>query len=121
LRIKFIKAAFALVLLISVTACERQEKFDTEKWLVKVDMDYPYRDLMIDDLVNNRQIKGLQYQELVKLLGEPQRNWQADSNQYYYQIVEDYGMDIDPVYTKNLMIQLQDSVVTEFKVQEWKK
>ncbi len=84
-------------------------------------MDYPHRDLMIDDLINNRQIKGLKYQELVKLLGEPQRNWQSDSNQYYYQIVEDYGMDIDPVYTKNLMIRLRDSVVCEIKLQEWKK
>lgn len=121
MRFNFIKIAFALAVLISGTACERQEKFDTEKWLVKVDMDYPHRDLMIEDLINNRQIKGLKYPELVKLLGEPERNWQADSNKYYYQIVEDYGMDIDPVYTKNLMIEMQDSVVTDFEVQEWKK
>jgi len=33
---------------------KKQEKFDKTKWAVKKDMDYPYRDKMLKDLVYNK-------------------------------------------------------------------
>jgi len=36
--------------------------------------------------------------------------------------VTDYGWDIDPVYTKDLVFKLnKDSIVVDYKINEWKK
>jgi hypothetical protein len=40
----------------------------------------------------------------------------------YYPIITDYGSDIDPIYTKSLVLYLnKDSIITHYKVEEWKK
>lgn len=80
---------------------------------------YPNRKYMLNDLLKNHQIKGLTYKQLIDSIGEPH----LDSGSYeaYYNIILDYGWDIDPVYSKNLILQLnRDSVVTGFEIKEWK-
>ena len=85
-------------------------------------MEYPYRRAMLKDLMTNYKLKGLSYKELVDLIGEPQKNLIGDSDEIYYPVFEDYGSDIDPVHTIDLAIKLnKDSVVTDFRVDEWKK
>jgi len=80
---------------------------------------YPKRKFMLNDLIENHQIKGLTYKQMVDSIGEP--NIDPGSYKAYYNIILNYGWDIDPVYTKDLVIQLdRDSVVTGFKVKEWK-
>ncbi|MFN8359967.1 MAG: hypothetical protein U0264_08620 [Candidatus Kapaibacterium sp.] len=76
---------------------------------------------MIDDLVENYQLKGKKYNNLVELLGEPQSN--LDSTlKIFYDIDIDYGYDIDPVYTKTLSIVFdKDTVVNSFEILVWKK
>ena len=84
-------------------------------------MTFPHRKYMIDDLVQNYQLKSKTYHELVELLGQPQSK--LDSTlQVFYDIDVDYGWDIDPVYTKTLSIVFdKDTIVKSFEVQEWKK
>lgn len=108
-------------LCIGLIACQPKLKFDKAKWDSKDDMQYPYREAMLDDLVKHHQLKGLTYKQLTRQVGEPAR-YDNDLNNPYYNIIIDYGWDIDPVYTKVLSIQLNsDSVVTGYKVEEWRK
>ena len=77
---------------------------------------------MLEDLLTNYKLKGLSYRELIDLIGEPIKNWNGENGEIFYPITTDYGYDIDPLYTKTLTFKLNtDSIVTEFKVVEWKK
>jgi hypothetical protein len=82
-------------------------------------MVFPYRNKMLKDLMTNYKLVGLQYKEVINLLGEP--NY-SESSSFAYQVIVDYGSDIDPVYTKNLDFDFnKDSIITVFKIAEWKK
>ena len=96
-----------------------QAKFDKVKWMTKDDIEFPFRNKMLKDLMTNYKLTGIKYSEVIKLLGEP--NF-SDSASFAYQVIEDYGRDIDPVYTKNLDFEFdKDSVITSYKIVEWKK
>jgi hypothetical protein len=96
-----------------------QIKFDKGKWLTKDDMEFPYRNKMLKDLTTHYKLVGLKYNEIINLFGEPNYH---DSNSVVYQVIEDYGSDIDPIYTKNLNFKFnKDSIITAFKIEEWKK
>jgi hypothetical protein len=119
-----VKRSFTVLSAICVclTACQPKLKFDRVKWNTKTDLQqYPYRDAMIEDLVKHHQLKGLTYKQLTTQIGEPAR-YDSDLDNPYYDVIVDYGSDIDPVYTKVLSIRLnEDSIVTGYKVREWKK
>ncbi|MDQ6762932.1 MAG: hypothetical protein M3015_09945 [Bacteroidota bacterium] len=96
-----------------------QTRFQKIKWMEKDDIEFPYRKKMLNDLITNYKLAGRKKDEIINLLGEP--NY-SDSNSFAYKIIEDYGFDIDPVYTKNLDFQFaEDSTITSFKIEEWKK
>ena len=110
------------VVIVTLFACRRKEKFDKRKWAEVADlMTFPNRKYMIDDLVKNYHLKGKTYHQLVELLGSPQS--QLDSTLHvYYDIDVDYGSDIDPIYTKIISFDFsKDSVVTNYEVQEWRR
>lgn len=110
-----------LIALIGLFSCKDfgQIKFDKSKWTAKDDMEFTYRNKMLKDLTTNYKLVGLNHSEIINLLGEP--NY-SDSISLAYQIIEDYGSDIDPVYTKNLDFEFdKDSIITTFKIVEWKK
>ena len=112
------------IAMLSIFGCRQltsKVPFDKEKWLEREDWYYPRRDEMIDDFMKNHKLKGLRYKQMVELLGEPQGTTQ-DSIGVYYQIVEDFGSDIDPFYTKNLLIEFNnDSIINKVTIEEWKK
>lgn len=106
------------MLILFLFSCNNN-KFDKIKWSTKNDMSYPFRNSMLKDLTTHHKLVGLKYDQLVNLLGRP--NFKDDTS-FAYIVVEDYGSDIDPVYTKILDFTLsKDSVVKSFKVDEWKK
>ena len=117
-----IKAHFIVFLLISLTtlfACNRTE-FNKEKWSGgRDDIGSPsiYRKQMLHDLVANHELIGLKYGELINQLGKSDR---MEDRKVYYNIIVEYGFDIDPVYTKDLVFNLSaDTVVKSFTVTEW--
>lgn len=113
----FTTAAF----LSSCSEDKKQIKFEQNKWNEQVDPLFPssYRPQMLKDLTTNYRLKGLKYSELIELLGVPDVK---DSNSLSYKIKVDYKQDIDPVYTKDLdFFFSKDSIITSFKVNEWKK
>jgi len=115
---------FPLYLITTVfffTSCNNEEKFSKVKWNERTDPAFPppYRNRMLKDLTSNYKLTGLKYSDIIELLGEPNFN---DSNSLAYKIKEDYGHDIDPVYSKNLDFTFsKDSMITAYKVVEWKK
>jgi hypothetical protein len=100
-------------------ACNQQMKFEKSKWRLKDDMEYPYRDEMIRDLTMNNKLTWMKYAQLNELLGEP--NF-SDTMSVTYKVLEEFGFDIDPVYSKNLTFFLSpDSTILSFEINEWKK
>jgi hypothetical protein len=76
---------------------------------------------MLKDLMNHHQLKGLTYKQLVDLIGEPEKYSDEEPNTATYNIVTDYGRDIDPVYIKNLEVKISsDSIVTDANINEIK-
>ena len=114
----FVITLFALL----VFSCNQDRKFDKSAWIEKGDLGiYPNRDRMLKDLVQNHQLIGLSYKQLVELLGEPENYSGAEPNVAYYNVLTHYGRDIDPVYIKNLQVKFNsDSIVTNVNIGEIK-
>ena len=113
---------FAVVICSFSTSCENQIKFDKAGWAKIEDLGiYPNRNKMLNDLTKNHKLKGLTYRQLVEEIGEPEKNVSESSNTLYYNIVTDYGHDIDPVYSKTLQLNFdKDSIIIDFKINETK-
>jgi len=122
-NMKAIKTIFFLFgICILLTACKNEIKFDKARWTTREDLGlYPNRDKMLNDLIQNQKLKGLSYNQLIDKIGEPEKNITGDNNSIYYDIVTDYGYDIDPVYIKTLEFKFDtDSIITDFKINEIK-
>ncbi|OYU78902.1 MAG: hypothetical protein CFE23_16475 [Flavobacterium sp. BFFFF1] len=114
------KTNYCLLIFFLIFLVSCKEKFEKSKWLFKSDMEYPYRNKIVDDLVENQKLKGLTYSKIIELLGTT--NGESEPGKLTYDIETDYGMDIDPVYNKYLEINFtKDSIVKSFKIVEWKK
>ena len=111
-----------LLLTLTLFSCKTQQKFDKAKWAEVADlMTFPNRKYMIDDLVKNYQLKGKKYREIVELLDKPQTSLDS-TMKIFYDIDVDYGWNIDPIYSKTLLISFdKDTVVKSFAVNVWEK
>ena len=91
-----------------------QEKFDKIKWAANDGKVYQYRNNMLNDLVYNQNLKGLKYDNVIDMLGQPDR---TDNGHLFYTIVKEYLANTDViVHSKSLVIKLaKDSTV------EWRK
>jgi hypothetical protein len=112
-----------LTFLTILTSCENQLKFDSGKWKEYEDLNsYPYRQLMLRDIVENNRLIGLSYQSIIDSLGQPQNYSDKKLNELWYMVTTKYGTDIDPVYAKYLVLTIDnDSTVTKVDINEWKK
>jgi hypothetical protein len=119
INLKFVNLIICMLLI----SCNSDIKFDKTGWNQKGDLNnYPNREKMLNDLMENHKIKGLKYSELVNLLGEPEIEKTSENITAYYNIATEYGLDIDPVYIKNLVISLSiDSTAQSCIVTNWKK
>lgn len=104
-------------------SCESQLTFDSKKWKAYRDLDqYPFRELMLRDIVENKRLIGLRYQSVVDSLGRPENCTDKKGEELWYPVTVDYGSDIDPVYTKHLTLTLNtDSTVESVEIREWRK
>ena len=56
------------------------------------------------------------------MIGLPDLKITGKNDTAYYDIITDYGHDIDPVYTKELIFRFDnDSLVIDYKIREWEK
>ena len=82
---------------------------------------YDNRESMVQDLMDNHLHKGMTYKELKELIGQPENYANMDANTIAYEIMVDYGWDIDPVESKTLYIELSpDSTVIAYRLKHRK-
>jgi len=113
-----IKIHFAL-LLLGCIACNNEEQaksnlvdrgieaeiqFDKSKWRYKEGLEYPYREQMLNDLVYNDTVRSLSKDEILDLLGQPER---VNDGHLYYMIAQK-RLRSWPLHTKSLVIKLSD-------------
>lgn len=120
LRVRcFLFIAFVTALLFQIS-CRNDIKFNKAGWNKYDEPAFPPpdRSKMLNDLIEHHKLKGLRYQELINLLGEPNV---SDSVGMQYDIEIKYGGNIDPEYVKGLYFTFsKDSVITNFQIKEWK-
>lgn len=114
---KFLSVTLRVFVLCILLSCN-QDKFGKAKWTYTNDPLFPSSDRprMLDDLVSNHKLVGLSYAQLISYLGKPDAK---EDKSIIYHIIIDYENDIDPTYTKNLVLTYsKDSVITSLKVVE---
>jgi hypothetical protein len=90
-------------------------KFDKTKWLTKEESDYPYRELMLHDIVYNDAVRELTKNELLELLGEPDRS----NKGHLYYMISQKKLGFWPIKTKTLVIKLkEDNTIDWIKIHE---
>lgn len=107
-------------LFIMLLACnnENNSKFNKENWCKTEDLQlHLKRADMLNDLLNNNTLIGLTLSQLINKLGNPDFSTPTDSNNVYYNIITEYGIDLDPNYTKFLIFTYNsDSIITNFTI-----
>ena len=91
---------------------ETQVTFDKTKWSVKEGMNYPYRDQMLNDVVYNDTIRSLDKNEILELLGEPDR---VNDGHLYYMITQ-RRLGVWPLKTKTMVIKLSEDTIVWIKI-----
>ena len=101
---------------------QQDVKFNKKQWTIMGDIEYPYRDIMLKDLVKNHKLLGITYKQLIDSLGSPNDYDNRDDTVRYDIVVEwGWGFSATPVGGKILNLNLSsDSVVTSYKISEWK-
>ncbi len=117
-----LKILVFVIIVFFVCSCNSDRKFNKTAWQQRGDLGiYPERKKMLKDLMNNHGLKGLNYTQLIDLLGEPDKYSDEEPNTVTYNIVSDYGRDIDPIFLKNLEVKFSsDSIVTDLNINEIK-
>ncbi len=118
---RFYFQILVVIFCFALIACNR--KFDRNDWLQGGEgYYYPYRRAMLKDLTTNYKLKGLTYKQLVGLLGNDDKSMRdTNTNEICYPVYIHWDM-IDPDHSINLTFKLNnDSIVTDFKIEEWEK
>lgn len=106
-----------LLTTLALAGCTSNQPFDRKGWNDGNGLDFPRRNLMVDDLLKKYQFKGMKYKSLVGLLHEP--DGFIDSTHFYYQIILKMNA-LDTIRTKNLVFawNKKDSIITDVKLTE---
>ena len=113
---------YFICLVAITTACGHRQKFEKAKWNEQNESgNYPYRKSMLNDLMNHHAIKGKSYNDVIELVGEPEKKGNNKGRNLYYNILKKVNQKDEPVYIKNLILRLTwDSVVDELAIEEIK-
>lgn len=76
--------AISIVLILSSCTDINFDSKEWKKWDIKTDTNLRWD--MVDDLINNYNLKGKTEHEIKELLGEPESNVQNPSDDYYYDL-----------------------------------
>ena len=97
-----------LILIINLSC---NTKFEKDKWKIGNNYEYPYREMMVDDLLNNYDLENKNLAEVLKLLGNSDDF--CDNNQYElgYRIkrIDNTNSERHPVIIKSLVFKLDQS------------
>jgi len=89
--------------------------FDKSLWAKKEGEAYPYRDRMLHDVVYNDTIRTLNKEQVVDLLGDPDRT----NDGYLYYSISRKGIGAWTLHAKTMVIKLtEDDGVEWIKIHE---
>lgn len=92
---------------------ESEIQFDKSKWSSKDGLDYPFRDQMLHDLIYNDTVRMLDENEILNLLGEPDRS----TDGFLYYMIAQKRLGSWPLHTKSLVIKFaNDSTIDWMKI-----
>jgi len=112
-KVKYMLTSFFIITFF--LSCKQSKPFNEQGWATKDDIGgYPEREAMVDDLVSNH-LKGAHCNKVIAMLGRPD---ELQGAVLCYNIITDYGTDIDPVYTRNLEVYFKDSIVNAIHIVE---
>ena len=102
------KNALQIILLsVIFLSCNSKNESNSEAWNEK-GIDWwmtDIREKMIDDLIESDTLIGLNKIEVIRLLGQPEKE---ENLEIKYLIMEKYGLDIDPEYISMLAIKFDE-------------
>ncbi|MFY0629847.1 MAG: hypothetical protein JXR05_05660 [Flavobacteriaceae bacterium] len=88
------KLIIFFVVISFISCSSKNERFDSETWITVDGLHKGHRIAMLNDLINNYLIFDMKYEEVVKLIGKPDRLDKETSNKVYL-VEEKFGI-IDP-------------------------
>ncbi len=106
---------FSCLLMLFAASCKNKQPFNRKLWKDGDGLEFKYREAMLDDLLQNRKIKGMHFWQVRDSLGRPQGK---RGNAIYYDIFIKYD-GYPPSYVKRLFVYFnKDSIATDVKVYE---
>lgn len=96
------------LIVITIISCSSKNEFNAKKWQQK-DTDWSTTDVrekIVDDLIQSDTLIGLNKNEVIELLGQPEKN---ENLEMQYLVREKYGYNIDPEYISMLNIQFGEN------------
>lgn len=94
---------------------ETEFAFDKTKWSAKEGKDYLYRKQMLNDVLYNDTLRVLNKDEIIEMLGEPDRS----NDGYLYYMIAQKRLGFWPLHTKTMVIKLaDDSLIDWIKIHE---
>ncbi len=120
-KLRILRKILTIITLIQLSSCGVNEmEFEKSKWSERFDGFYEYRENMVQDLMENHLEKGMELKKVIELLGEPGNYHNKKENEIIYEIMVDYGWNIDPMEGKELYIEFdKDSIITNYKLNHW--
>lgn len=102
------------------SSCVKQMELEKSKWEKRIDGFYEYRENMVKDVMNNHLKKGMGYNSVIELLGEPGNYMNIKENEIIYEIMVDYKWNIDPMEGTELYIEFgKDSTLINYRLEHW--
>lgn len=121
------KKIILLIVIIGFISCKKEKEttksFQEEtiielnkvNWNKKEADDYLYRELLIDSVIENKELRSLRQNELINVLGEPNR---MENNHLYYTISQK-KLGFWPLNQKTLVIKYSENdTITWIKIHE---
>ncbi|RYZ98316.1 MAG: hypothetical protein EOP47_19625 [Sphingobacteriaceae bacterium] len=106
---------FSLIIVVC-SACSNKQKFDRKLWVDGDGISFPYRDNMLDNLLETHPFKGQKLKQVTDSLGRPEG---SKKSSIYYDINIKWDGGYPPAYVKRLFIHYNaDSVVIRTEVYE---
>jgi len=115
------KKSIPIFMLFFCFACTSQKEsstqipFDKTKWSIKEDLDYPYRNQMVNEILYSDSLRTLQKEGLINLLGQP--DYSREEHLYYR--INETRLGAWILHTKTIVIKLsEDDSVEWIKLHE---
>lgn len=119
---KILNKILVVISVFLLSNCGMKEmEFDEERWNEMNDMFYTNREKMVRDLMENHLKTGMTYNDIIELLGQHENYHNVPPNTIGYEIMVDYGWNIDPQKGKTLYIEFTtDSIIKDIRLEKWK-